>query len=135
MKILLHRLWELKLECDDPELPSLTALPVPRCYRPKDFPVTPVQLHGFSDASEEASAGVVYLRLESSDGRVHTTLVLSKTKVSPIKHLIPQLELCSPHVLVKLLCHVKKTLDIPTTSLFAWTESSYYCTKLVVWQF
>jgi len=131
--ILLQRLWELKLEWDDSvpqviedvwsrwrkELPSLTSLPIPRCYQPKDFPVTSIQLHGFSDASEEAYAGVVYLQLESSDGRVHTAVVVSKTKVAPIKRLyIPQLELCGAHVLVKLLCHMKKTLDIPTTAVF-----------------
>lgn len=44
-----------------------------------------IQLHGFSDASEEAYAGVVYLQSESSDRSVHTALVVSKTKVSPIK--------------------------------------------------
>jgi len=87
--------------------------------------VTSIQLHGFSDASEEAYAGVVYLRLESSDGRVHTTPVVSKTKVAPIKRLsIPRLELCGAQVLVKLLCHVKKTLDKPTTAAFAWTDST-----------
>ena len=139
MKILLQRLWELKLEWDQPvpkeiedvwsqwrrELPSLTTLPIPRCYRPQGFPVTSLQLHGFSDASEEAYAGVVYLRLANSDGGVHTTLVLSKTKVSPIKRLsIPRLELCGAHVLVKLLCHVRQTLNIPADSVFAWTDST-----------
>lgn len=139
MKILLQRLWELKLQWDDTvpqmivdvwnrwrrELPSLAALPIPRCYQPKNFPVTSIQLHGFSDASEEAYTGVVYLRLESYDGRVHTSLILSKTKVSPIKRLsIPRLELCGAHILVKLLCHVKKTLDIPTTLVFVWTDST-----------
>ena len=139
MKILLQRLWELKLEWDNPvppaikdvwsrwrdELPDLTNLPVPRCYKPKDFPVTSIQLHGFSDASEEAYAGVVYLRLEGPDGRLHTSLVISKTKVSPLKRLsIPRLELCGAQVLVKLLCHVRKILDIPITSVFAWTDST-----------
>ena len=144
MKILLQRLWELKIAWDDPvpeviedvwrrwrrELPSLTTLPIPRCYRPKEFTATSVQLHGFSDASEEAYAGVVYLRLESTEGRVHTTLVVSKTKVLPIKRLsiprlsIPRLELCGAHVLANLLYHVKKALNVPTSSIFAWTDSS-----------
>ena len=143
MKILLQRLWELKIAWDDPvpeviedvwrrwrrrwrrELSSLTTLPIPRCYRPKEFTVTSVQLHGFSDASEEAYAGVVYLRLENTEGRVHTTLVVSKTKVSPIKRLsIPRLELCGAHVLANLLYHVKKALNVPTSSVFAWTDSS-----------
>lgn len=139
MKILLQRLWELKLDWDEPvpqavedmwnqwrrELPCLTTLPIPRCYRPKEFPVTSIQLHGFSDASEDAYAGVVYLRLTSFGERVHTALVTSKTKVSPIKRIsIPRLELCGAHVLAKLLHHVRKTLGIPTTSVFAWTDST-----------
>ena len=38
-------------------------------------------------------------------------LVVSKTKIALIKQLsIPRLELCGAQVLVKLLCHVKKTL-------------------------
>ena len=87
--------------------------------------MTSVQLRGFSDASEEAYAGVVYLRLENTEGRVHTTLVVSKTKVSPIKRLsIPRLELCGAHVLANLLYHVKKALNVPTSSVFAWTDSS-----------
>ena len=61
-----------------------------------------MQLHGFSDASEEAYAGVVYLRLVDSIGRVHTAIVMSKTRVSPIKRLsIPRLELCG----AQLLCN------------------------------
>ncbi len=60
-----------------------------------------IQLHGFSDVSESAYAGVVYLRIVDSFGRVHTTLVISKTKVLPIKRLsIPRLELCGAEILV-----------------------------------
>ena len=84
-----------------------------------------MQLHGFSDASEEAYAGVVYLRLVDSTGKVHTAIVMSKTRVSPIKRLsIPRLELCGAQLLTKLLCHVKKTLNVPVTSEFAWTDST-----------
>ena len=139
MKILLQRLWEIKLDWDDPvpndvqevwsqwrmELPSLSTIHIPRCYSPNGFYVTSMQLHGFSDASEEAYAGVVYLRLVDSKGNTHTSLVISKTRVSPIKHLsIPRLELCEAKVLTKLLCHAKKTLNIPVAAVFAWTDST-----------
>ena len=101
MKILLQRLWETKLDWDDPvpdhllevwsqwrkELPFLSSIPIPRCYSPVGFSAVSMQLHGFSDASEEAYAGVVYLRLVNSTGKVHTALVMSKTRVSPIKCL------------------------------------------------
>ena len=139
MKILLQRLWETKLDWDDPvpdnllevwsqwrmELPSLSTIHVPRCYSPVGFSVSSMQLHGFSDASEEAYAAVVYLRLVDSNGKVHTAIVMSKTRVSPIKRLsIPRLELCGAQLLTKLLCHVKKTLNVPVTSVFAWTDST-----------
>ena len=58
-----------------------------------------IELHGFSDASEHAYAGIVYLRVFDSDGNVHVSLVMSKTKVAPIKCLtIPCLELCGAHL-------------------------------------
>ena len=101
IKILLQRVWELKVGRDDPlppeivgtwlqwrtELALLSDKHIPRCYFPKQARFESVQLHGFSDASEEAYAGVVYLRMEDTLQRVHTSLVMSKTKVAPIKRL------------------------------------------------
>ena len=87
--------------------------------------IVSTQLHGFSDASEDAYGGVVYLRVEDSTNKVHTALVISKTKVSPIKRLsIPRLELCGAQVLTKLLCHAKRILGVPVDSVFAWTDST-----------
>ena len=40
-----------------------------------------------SDTSEEAFAGVLYLCLVDSIGRVHVAFVMSKTRVAPIKRL------------------------------------------------
>ena len=101
MKILLQRLWELKLGWDDPvpsqvyeawsqwrsELKLISVRHIDRCYFPKSANITLMQLHGFSDASERAYAGVVYLRMSDSEGRVHVTLVMSKTKVAPNESL------------------------------------------------
>ena len=80
-----------------------------------------MQLHGFSDASQDAYAGVVYLRMQDADGGVHVALVSSKTKVAPIKHLsIPRLELCG----AQLLSHVKRILNLPIEQVTAWTDST-----------
>ena len=49
--------------------------------------VASTQLHGFIDASGAAYAGVVYLRMVGSEGGVHVSLVMAKTKVAPIKRL------------------------------------------------
>ena len=107
-KILLQILWLEKIGWDDlvpdavlqewsrwrRELPLLSAHHIPRCYYPKEVAITSTQLHGFSDASEKAYSGVVYLRMEDSTGAVHTSLIASKTRVAPIKRLtIPRLEL------------------------------------------
>ena len=65
-------------------------------------------------------------------GKVHTSLVTSKTKVSPIKQLsIPRLELCSAHVLAHLLQHVKEVLELPMSDVFAWTDSTIVLSWLV----
>ena len=49
-------------------------------------------------------------------------MVMSKTKVAPIKRLtIPRLELCSAHLLARLLHHVRQVLGIP---VWAWTDNT-----------
>ena len=72
-KILLQRLWESKIGCDDllpptiyqswlqwrSELHLLAERHIPRCYYPRDTDVDSIELHGFCDASESAYAGVV----------------------------------------------------------------------------
>ena len=95
------------------------------CYFPKEAEIVSTELHGFSDASESAYAGVVYLRMLDSKGRVHTSLVASKTKVAPIKRLtVPRFELCSAHLLTKLLHYVRSTLNILVDDAYAWTDST-----------
>ena len=68
---------------------------LPRSYFPKEADIADLQLHGFSDASEMAYAGVVYLRGIDRKGITYVSLVVAKTKVAPIKRMtIPRLELC-----------------------------------------
>ena len=56
---------------------------------------------------------------------IHVSLVMSKTRVSPIKRIsIPCLELCGAQVLARLLSHVKGTLQLPMSHIFAWTDST-----------
>ena len=137
--ILLQRVWESKIDWDDlvpqpiveewllwrSQLKSLSQKHIPRCYFLKEAQVVSMQLHGFSDASESVYAGVVYLRMTDRVGKVHVSLVASKTKVAPIKRLtIPRLEFCSVHLLAKLLEHIKSTLKVPLEDVYAWTDST-----------
>ena len=53
-----------------------------------------MQLHGLSDASQLAFAGVAYLRMIEEQGDFHTSMVISETKVAPvIGSTIPRLDL------------------------------------------
>ncbi|XP_064386059.1 uncharacterized protein LOC135334711 [Halichondria panicea] len=139
VKILMQLLWECKIDWDDPvpsdiqdawiqwrkELPLLSQKHVPRCYFDKKSQPHCLQLHGFSDASEVAYAAVVYLRITDKSENAQISLVMSKTKVAPIKRLtIPRLELCGAQLLAQLIHHVRQVLEIPLSHVFAWTDST-----------
>ena len=139
VKILFQRLWELKIDWDDPvpeevrltlsqwrsELSILSTKHIPRCYFPLEFDIKKTQLHGFSDASEDAYSAAVYFRFEDTSGKTHITLITSKTKVAPMKRLtIPRLELCGAHLLSDVLSHVKNIFQVPMCDTYAWTDST-----------
>ncbi len=139
VKILLQRFWERNIGWDDPaptdivqiwqrwrtELPLLLNKKIPRCYFPKNSRIISKQLHGFSDASEEAYSAVTYLRMLDSLGDIHISIVASKTRVSPIKRQsIPRLELCGALLLARLIDHTKEVLEIPLVDTYAWTDST-----------
>ena len=139
MKILFQQLWEMKVDWDDTvpdaireawlrwrsELNLLSTKYILRCYFEKTSRFSTFELHGFSDASEQAYAAVVYLRMVCTHGDVQVSLITSKTKVAPIKKLtIPRLELCGAVLLAQLLDNVRKVFDLPTTQLYAWTDST-----------
>ena len=139
VKILLQRLWEQRVDWDDvvpdliydewlewrSNLKVLSSKHIPRCYFNKSTQIASFELHGFSDASENAYAAVVYLRMTDTLGQVQISLVSSKTKVAPIKRLtIPRLELCGAYLLSQLLSHIRNVFRIPLNSVYAWTDST-----------
>ena len=105
--------WRSELQC-------LSDKHISCCYFPKGVTIESTQLHGFCDASEDAYAGVIYLRLTDSDGNVHISLVVAKTKVAPIKRLtIPRLELCGANLLAQLLNHAKEVFHLSLRDIYA----------------
>lgn len=137
-KILLQKIWERKVDWDEivpqdllevwqrwrSELKLLSNKHLPRCHFPCGARRCSTQLHGFSDASEEAFAAVVYLRVVDPNGTIHVSLVMSKTRVAPLKRMtIPRLELCGAHLLSQILSHVREVLKLPDCEVYAWTDS------------
>lgn len=84
-----------------------------------------IELHGFSDASEQAYGACVCLRSLSGSSEVRVQLIASKSRVSPVKNLsIPRLELCGALLLAQLMDKLKKCLDLWIDATYYWTDSS-----------
>ncbi|XP_062700456.1 uncharacterized protein LOC134284909 [Aedes albopictus] len=84
-----------------------------------------IQLHGFSDASEEAYAAVVYLRSVDQNGKVYVTLLAAKTKVAPVRQVsLPRLELNAAELPAKLMKQVAESLKRFQAERYAWTDST-----------
>ncbi|XP_072934851.1 uncharacterized protein [Epargyreus clarus] len=136
-KIFIQKLWLCSLGWDD-ELPTnlkeewksyredlvhLQNIKVPRWFKTTSENYSDVTLHGFADASTQAYAAVIYLRIAEGN-QVHIIMIASRTKVAPLKQLsVPKLELCAAVLLVELINDVVEILKISNDKIFAWTDS------------
>lgn len=84
-----------------------------------------IEIHGFGDASEKGYGACVYLRL-CLDSACNTSLVVSKSRVAPIKKLtLPKLELLGALLCARLVVFVKKALYLKIkTQVTCWTDST-----------
>ncbi len=64
------------------ELKFITKHPIPNFQRQPDKTFRSQQLHGFSDSSNTAYAGVVYLQVHYTDATVSTFIILATTKLT-----------------------------------------------------
>lgn len=115
----LHTLWK-EYEC---KLRSLSNIKIPRkvidCKE-----VQTIELHGFSDASQNAYGACIYVRFISVDGHTESRLLCSKSRVAPLKVLsIPRLELCGALLLAQLMKKISLCLPITVNSVYLWTDS------------
>ena len=102
-KLILQDLCRLKLDWDDKipdkylhrwqawlnDLPNLEQLAIDRCFKPSPTEeVHSIQLHHFSDASQQGYGAVTYLRTEDASGKVKSSFVMA----SQDWHLLKQLQ-------------------------------------------
>lgn len=136
-KMFLQQLWLAGIDWDDdvPEsvrtqwceyraqLPNIEAIHIARWIGLQGDDT--FEMHGFSDASKDAYAACVYLRIMHKNGEVSVALVAAKTKVAPIKQIsVPRLELNGAVLLCRLLGAVQKAMQLPRCRVAAWTDSA-----------
>lgn len=141
-KVLLQKLWSKERDWDDPclpdafvkawtvweeELPHLTRIRLPRCYglTEDQDPSMSRELHVFCDASEAAYGSVAYLRIVDSNGQVHVSFVMARSRVAPRRQItIPRLELCAALTGAQLARMLRTELTLPLHRLVMWTDST-----------
>ena len=107
------------------DLPLLSSLKIPRCYKPESFgELKSVELHHFSDASKDAYGQCSYLRLTDHSDHIHCSLVMAKSRVAPLKPVtIPRLELTAALVSVKTSSILQRELEYDQITEVYWTDS------------
>lgn len=138
LKILLQRTWSLGTDWDD-EIPTdmkdklmewLTSLKdlkyayrIPRCYSVHLMSAREIQLHIFTDASEEGIAAVSYWRILTSGG-VIVSFVNGKTRCAPRKiKSIPRLELLGALLGARMKESIIRQHSFKPQKTFLWTDA------------
>ena len=103
------------------DLYNIKKIAIPRCINSNNK--SRKEIVGFCDASKHAYAAVIYLRCIDDKNNVTSNLIISKSRVSPMKSLsIPRLELLGAVLLVRLGSTVRNCLqlwDISNTTYFS----------------
>ena len=138
-KLLMQELWRKQLSWDEAleeddlrrwkcwldSAASLSDLRIPRCGKTStDADVLRRELHIFCDASEAAFGAAGYMRQTSSDGNISCSLVMSRTRVAPLRNLtIVRLELQGAVLATRLAQSIKTALTKPVDETYFWTDS------------
>ena len=107
------------------ELMLLNAVNIQRCYRSPTFgEATDVTLHCFSDASFVGYGVACYLRWVDKEGNIEVTLVMGKSRVSPMKPTtVPRLELTAATVAAKIAALLREELNLGEIETFYWVDN------------
>ncbi|KAI2646661.1 NEDD4 family-interacting protein 2 [Labeo rohita] len=139
-KLLLQELCRMKCDWDDPipsafqakwnkwltDLEKLANFQINRCIKPDGFgKVACAQLHHFADASEKGYGTATYIRMQSTDKRIHVSFLYGKSRVAPLRPVtIPRLELTAAVVAVRIDKMLQTELQLPLMKACFWTDSA-----------
>lgn len=137
-KILLQKLWLCKLDWDDPVPNDVTVkfndfvnsikqhlyqITIPRFIR--SIHTKHLELHIFSDASQEAYGACAFVRAIADDDSILVNLLCAKSKVAPLKTItIPKLELCGALLGARLYKMIIDSMSLTFDSIYFWTDST-----------
>ncbi|XP_055307342.1 uncharacterized protein LOC129571558, partial [Sitodiplosis mosellana] len=119
----LNELWNKFLV----ELPDIEKISIPRWIQFAPNQIQSIELHAFCDGATSAYAANVYIRMQYSNGLVHTHLLIAKSKVTPTKPLtIPRIELCGAELATRLAVWVKSNLQISVDQIpiYFWCDAT-----------
>ena len=136
-KMLLQEIWmtgsgwdeplpyELSSKIDSQELSNLPSMEIPRCLQAhEETAEISLHVHVFKDASEKAYGSVIYQRTIYTSGNISSRLILSKSKVAPLKATsIPRLELMSAVLGLRVAKKVVEGLKIDMNDVTFWCDN------------
>ena len=146
-KMMLQELWKQKVSWDSQlpeelkpqwwawfeELETVPLIQIRRSYFPSGWSGAHLQV--FGDSSKKAYGAVAYLRAEQESG-VQTTIVMAKSKITPMKSQItPRLELLASLVAARLSHFISGKLkpNLGQTEITLWSDSEivlhWLCSK------
>ena len=84
-----------------------------------------IQLHNFSDASQNGYGAVSYLRVKDVHDNIHCSFLMGKSRVAPIKEsTTPRLELSAAEVAARLERMIRNESDVKIDCSTFWTDST-----------
>ena len=98
---------------------------VARCFKPHSFGNSKeIQLHHFADASLKGYGTCSYIRMMNDSGEIHCALVMSKSRVTPLKAItVPRLEFTTAVTAIKISQLLEKELHVDEVTHHFWTDS------------
>ena len=98
---------------------------VPWCFVADQNENKSIVLHGFGEASSKAYGAAVYLRTTDIKGKINTSLMMSKSRVAPLKIVtLPRLELLAAIVNTRLTHFVADSLKRDISRVVLWSDST-----------
>ncbi|CDW57723.1 Peptidase A17 and DUF1759 and DUF1758 domain cont aining protein [Trichuris trichiura] len=138
-KIILQSLWQSGTGWDESipdvlnakwsrwkqDLHMLPQLLVQRTLIPVDInAVRSIELHAFADASEKAYGAVVYMKVVIVSANNFVDMVIAKSHLAPLKKItLPRRELIAALVAARLVCYVKREIEMTVDRVACWSDS------------